>query len=161
MKKFLARAALAVLVSIGLVLGAGAIAAAAVPLAPIVDVVSADTEGTIEFVFSWVSVVQFVLQIGLPLLVAIVTTRVTSPRRRGIMLAALTVLATLLNAVLQGLMGGHVELFGILLTALVGFLISVGFHFGLWGAAGPEDPRTGEPSPSISATIIDSAGRTA
>lgn len=159
--KFLTRAVVAALVTIGLVLGAGVVAAAAVPLAPIADVVSADTEGAIAFVFSWVTVVQFVIQIGLPLLVAIVTTRVTSGRRRGILLAALTLIATLLNAVLQGLLGGDVELFGILLAAGAGFLISVGFHFGLWGASGPVDPTTGQPKPSISAIIVGSVGRTA
>jgi hypothetical protein len=158
MKKILARVALALALTAGLVLGGGAVAAAAAPLTAVVET---DTGGTIEFVFSWVTVVQFVIQIGLPLLVAIVTTRVTSGRHRGILLAALTVVGTLLNAVLQGLMGGDVELFGILAVAFVGFVISVGFHFGLWGATGPVNPATGVPAPSISATLIDKVGRTA
>jgi len=150
-----------VLVTIGLVLGTGVLAAAAVSFTSLPEVVPSDTEGTIAFVFSWVTVVQFVIQIGLPLLVAIVTTRVASGRHRGILLAALTVIGTILNAVLQGLMGGDVELFGILAVALVGFVISVGFHFGIWGAAGPADPATGQRAPSISATLTDKVGRTA
>jgi hypothetical protein len=158
MKNVLARVALALALTAGLVLGGGALAAAAVPLAGIIET---DTGGTIGFVFSWVTVVQFVIQIGLPLVVAIVTTRVSSGRHRGVLLAALTVVGTILNAVLQGLMGGDVELFGILFVALVGFVISVGFHFGLWGSAGPVDPVTGAPAPSISATLIDKVGRTA
>jgi hypothetical protein len=158
MKKMLTRVAFALALAVGLVLGGGALAAAAAPLAATIET---DTGGTIGFVFSWVTVVQFVIQIGLPLVVAIVTTRVSAPRHRGILLAALTVVGTILNAVLQGLMGGDVELFGILIVALVGFVISVGFHFGLWGAAGPADPATGERTPSISATLTDEVGRTA
>jgi len=113
----------------------------------------------ISFIFSWVTLIQFVVQIILPLLVALVTTKVTSGRTRGIILAGITVLVTVLNAVVSGLLGTPVDLFGILLTALVGFVISVGFHFGLWGASGPTQ-GDGTAAPSISAKIIANAGNT-
>ena len=115
----------------------------------------------ITFDFSWVTLLQFVLAIVLPLLVAIVTKRTTSGRLRGVLLASLTVVSVVLTSILNALVTGvEVELFGVLLTALISFIISVGFHFGLWGAAGPVDPATGEKKPSISATLINNVGVT-
>lgn len=87
----------------------------------------------ITFSFSWVLVIQFILAIVLPLLVAIVTKRSTSGRVKGVLLAALTLVGTLLTQVLGALTTGvPLDLFAAILTALVSFGISVGFYFGLW-----------------------------
>lgn len=104
-----------------------------------------------EFVFSWAVLVQFCLAVVLPLLVAVVTKRTQSGRLRGVLLAALTVATTLLTTLAAGLSGQPVEWFAVLLTAVGSFVVSVGFHFGLWGAKGPDGT-------SISATIIENVG---
>ena len=115
----------------------------------------------LTFEFSLVTLLQFVLAIVLPLLVAIVTTRVTSGRKRGILLAAITLVTGLLTQIVGALVSGTpLDLFSVVLTLLISFVISVGFHFGLWGASGPPNPVTGEPRPSISTYLIDNVGRT-
>lgn len=113
------------------------------------------------FEFSWAVLVQFVLATVLPLAVAVVTTRAQSGRVRGVLLAVLTLATTLLTTLLHALTTGEaVEWFSVVLTAVGSFIVSVGFHFGLWGANGPvRDPATGERAPSVSAYLIENVGR--
>jgi len=106
----------------------------------------------ISFTPSWPQLIQFALAIVLPLLVAIVTKRTQSGRTRGILLALLTLISTVLTSLLGAFNGVPVELFSAGLTAIMSFIISVGFYFGLWGAKGP----TGE---SISSKLIEDVGR--
>lgn len=73
----------------------------------------------------------------LPLLVGLVTTRVTHPGRRAVILAALALalnLATELGAALQA--GETYNLGAALLLGLGTFLIAVGTHYGFWKPTG-------------------------
>lgn len=109
----------------------------------------------ITFVFSWVTLIQLLLAVVLPLLVAIVTKRVTSSRARGVWLALLSLITSILTTIGTALVTStQINLFEALAVALVSFVISVGFHFGLWGARGPDG------APSISAKLIDNVGST-
>ena len=85
-------------------------------------------------------ILQLLAGTVLPLLVGLVTTRETSPGRRAIYLAALSVVISLLTEVASALQTGVTYNLGTaLIAALVTFLIAVGTHFGLWkptGAAG-------------------------
>lgn len=105
------------------------------------------------FDISWAQLVQFSLAIFLPLLVAIVTTKVTSGAARAILLAALTVATTVLTAVAAALAGGTVNLGEVLLTAIGSFVISVATYFGVWRANGTSGH-------SVSSYLIENVGRT-
>lgn len=110
------------------------------------------------FDFNLVLLLQAVLAVFLPLLVAVVTTKVTSSRARGLILALLTLVTSFLTELLGALTAGvPFDVFQWLLVALGSFLVSVGFHFGLWGASGPKTPD-GQPTASISAKIIENVG---
>ena len=110
------------------------------------------------FDFNLQLLLQAVLAVFLPLLVAVVTTKVTSGRARGLILALLTLITSFLTELLASLTAGSpFDVFQWLPVALGSFLVSVGFHFGLWGASGPKTPD-GEPTPSISAKVIANVG---
>lgn len=82
-------------------------------------------------------VLQLVGATVLPLLVGLVTQRVTSAGLKAVLLALLAVatsLATELGAALQS--GATYNLGTALLAALASFLIAVGTHFGFWKPTG-------------------------
>jgi hypothetical protein len=82
----------------------------------------------------------FIVQFILPLLVALVTTRVTSGNLKALLLGALTLLVSVVSSVLTAHdTGATLDLFQTILTALAGFVISVGGHFGLWKPTGLAD----------------------
>jgi len=82
-------------------------------------------------------VLQLLAGTVLPLLVGLVTTRETSPGKRAIYLAALSVVISLLTEIASALQAGVVYNLGTaLVAALVTFLIAVGTHFGLWKPTG-------------------------
>ncbi len=82
---------------------------------------------------SWQQVVTALIYIVLPLVVAVVTKTTTSATTRSIVLAALSavggILAALLTAITTGNPFDVTAAFG---TALLGFGIAVGSHFGFW-----------------------------
>lgn len=85
-------------------------------------------------------VLQLLAGTVLPLLVGLVTTRETSPGKRAIYLAALSVVISLLTEIASALQAGVVYNLGTaLIAALVTFLIAVGTHFGLWKPTGTAD----------------------
>lgn len=86
------------------------------------------------FVFSWALLVQFILAIVLPLLVALVTTRAHSGALRAVLLAGLTLATSLLTTLLAGLTGTPIEWFSVLIGAIGSFVISVASYFGIWRA---------------------------
>lgn len=85
---------------------------------------------------SWTLVVQFLLATIMPLLVGLVTTRVTSGRIKALLLAGLTLITTLLTTLYNGLNGEPVEWFSVIFTTVASFVVSVAIHFGLWKPVG-------------------------
>jgi hypothetical protein len=84
-----------------------------------------------------VAILLLVAGTVLPLLVGLVTTRVTAPGIKSILLAALALVATVLGQVIVALQTGEpFDVGAALLLALVTFLIAVGMHYGLWKPVG-------------------------
>jgi hypothetical protein len=82
-------------------------------------------------------ILQVVAGTLLPLLVGLVTKRETSPGRKAVLLAALSVLTSLLTEIASALQTGVVYNLGTaLLASLVTFLVAVGTHYGLWKPTG-------------------------
>jgi hypothetical protein len=72
-----------------------------------------------------------------PLVIGLVTTRVTDAARRAVLLAGLSVVSSLATELAAALQTHTAYNLGqALLAALASFLIAVGFHFGLWKATG-------------------------
>jgi hypothetical protein len=79
----------------------------------------------------------FVVQFILPLLVGLVTTKVTAPDVQAILLAGLTVVVSVASNALSAHANGQpFDLVAAGLQALAGFVVSVGAHFGLWKPTG-------------------------
>jgi hypothetical protein len=79
----------------------------------------------------------FVVQFVLPLLVGLVTTKVTAPDVQAVLLAGLTVVVSVAsNALSAHASGQPFDIVAASLQALAGFIVSVGAHFGLWKPTG-------------------------
>jgi hypothetical protein len=118
--------------------------------------------------FSFWAALAFGLQFLLPLVVGLITTRVTSSRDQFLLLASLTVLVTIATgAVSAHDAGTPFDVVQAVLNALAGFLVSVGTHFGIWkptGLAGlllavgsravTPDPTPSAPTPSTPAPAV-------
>lgn len=92
-----------------------------------------------EFTFSLslAQQLQFILAVFLPVLVGLVTTRVTSAARKAILLLALSVITSLLTEILNAVMSGQSYDLGTgLMAALTTFIIGVSMHYGLWKPTG-------------------------
>lgn len=106
----------------------------------------------ILFTFSWATLLQFLLAIVLPLIVAVVTRRFDPGIKKATILAALTVVTTILTAILGAITTDvPVDLFSVLVTALGSFVISVATYAGFWDSS-----RTDKPS--IAASIQSNVG---
>jgi hypothetical protein len=69
----------------------------------------------------------------LPILVGLVTTRVTAPGIKAVVLAALSAVTGLLTELLASINGGtSYDLGNGLVFALTAFLVAVAMHFGFW-----------------------------
>ena len=84
-----------------------------------------------------ISVLTIIIGTILPILVALVTTRVTSSAVKAWLLTTFTLVST----VLQSLLASHVsgipfELGAILLTAIQQFIVSIAIYYGLWKPTG-------------------------
>jgi hypothetical protein len=76
---------------------------------------------------------QLTVAVFLPLLVGIVTTRVTSPARKAVLLAGLTFLTSLVAAIAEALVSGTaLNLVMLLLGLFANFVIAVATYFGVW-----------------------------
>lgn len=79
-----------------------------------------------------VSVLTLIIGTVLPLLVGLVTTRTTSSAVKAWLLATLTLVTVVLQALLLATQSGvQFELQPILITAVTQFIISVGTYYGL------------------------------
>lgn len=86
------------------------------------------------------TVVQFVIAFILPVLVGLVTTKVSGSALKAWLLAGLTLLASLLVELARALGAGEVyDLGAALFFALPAFVVSVSSHYGLWKATGVAD----------------------
>jgi len=96
------------------------------------------------------SLLTFIVSILLPLLVGIVTTRVTSSGIRAILLAALSLVTSVVTEWIAAVQNDHpFNLYAALVTWGGVFVIAVATHFGVWKPTG------------VSATLIDKVGATA
>jgi hypothetical protein len=92
-----------------------------------------DSALAIQFSLPPALIIGFVVSTILPLLVGLVTTRVTSAGVKAVLLAALAAVTGLLTELLASINAGVAYDIGNgLVLALTGFLVAVGFHFGLW-----------------------------
>lgn len=82
-------------------------------------------------------VFQLAAAVVFPLLVGLVTTRLSSAGLKAVILAALAVVTSLAGELAAALQTGATYNLGTaLLAALGSFLIAVGTHFGLWKPTG-------------------------
>lgn len=93
----------------------------------------------IEFVIPPALLIGVLVATVLPLLVGLVTSTVTHPGKRAVILAVLSALTGLLSELGAALTEGTTYNLGTgLLTALAAFLTAVGMHFGLYKPTGAD-----------------------
>lgn len=91
----------------------------------------------IEFTLDPALVIQLLVSTVLPLLVGLVTTRVTHGGVKAVILAGLALATSLLTELLAAVTAGVAYDLGKgLLLALPTFLVAVGMHYGLWKPVG-------------------------
>ena len=84
-----------------------------------------------------VSVLTLIVGTVLPIVVGLVTSRVTSGAIKAWLLAALTLVTTVLQAMLLAAQSGiPFELGAILVAAIQQFIVSVAIYYGLWKPTG-------------------------
>lgn len=82
-------------------------------------------------------VIQLLVSTVLPLLVGLITTRVTRPGLKAVLLAVAALATSLLTELGVAVTNGVAYDIGAgLLLALPGFLVAVGMHYGLWKPLG-------------------------
>lgn len=91
----------------------------------------------VTFTLDGAQILQLVITVLLPVLVGLVTTRVTSPRVKAFLLAALSVVSSLLTEIMTAVeTGTGYDLGRGLITALGTFIAAVGLHYGLYKPVG-------------------------
>jgi hypothetical protein len=76
----------------------------------------------------------------LPILVGLVTTRLTSPGMRAVLLLLLATIKTIVEAVIAANMAGAEPAWQLIVfNAVVNFGVAVAVHFGLWKPTGASD----------------------
>lgn len=94
----------------------------------------------VAFTLDPLAVVQLCIAVVLPVLVGLVTTRVTSSGAKATLLAALSLLSSLLVELARALSDGVTYDLGVaLVAALPAFVVSVATHYGLWKPTGVTD----------------------
>lgn len=98
----------------------------------------------IEFDVPLVPVLQLVLGVLLPVLVGLVTTRATSSGAKAVLLAALSVVTSLLTELVGALQAGTVYNLGFALVLGLGtFIVAVATHYGLLKPTGVSSAAQG------------------
>lgn len=98
-----------------------------------------DSAALLTWDIDWIAILNFVVGTVLPLLVAVVTTKVTSSLVKGLLLAGFAFLTTVLTAILDALVSQTpLELGGLLASALTTFAWAVVAYFGIWRAEGKD-----------------------
>lgn len=94
----------------------------------------------VAFTLDPLAVVQLCIAVVLPVLVGLVTTRVTSSGAKATLLAALSLLSSLLVELARALTDAVTYDLGVaLVAALPAFVVSVATHYGLWKPVGVTD----------------------
>lgn len=84
-----------------------------------------------------ISILTLIIGTVLPIVVGLVTSRVTSGAVKAWLLAGLTLVTTVLQALLLATQSGiPFELGAILIAAIQQFIVSVAIHYGLWKPTG-------------------------
>ncbi|WP_258063124.1 MULTISPECIES: hypothetical protein [unclassified Pseudoclavibacter] len=113
------------------------LAAMLAPFAQAAEVTAAAGAPQVAFTLDPILVGQLVLAVVLPLLVGLVTTRVTSSSTKAWLLVGLSLLTALLAEAISAWQAGGIYDIGTgLLLALPTFLIAVGMHYGIWKPTG-------------------------
>lgn len=103
----------------------------------------------IVFDIPLIAVLQLMLGVGLPVLVGLVTTKVTRPGTKAILLALLSVVSSLLTEVISALLNTTEYNLGLALVLGLGtFVVAVSTHYGLLKPTGISEAaqRTGRHS---------------
>jgi len=87
----------------------------------------------------WGQILTLVIQIVLPLLVGLVTKRSMPSGVKALLLLLLTAISQSVSAALQADVGNGYHWGSLLGNIGLGFLISVGVHYGLWKPTGASD----------------------
>lgn len=91
----------------------------------------------VVFDVNGLQVLQFIIAIFLPLLVGLVTTRVTASGAKAVLLLALSAISAVLTGWAAAAQEGSVFDMGTaLLSALGTFVVGVAMHYGLWRPVG-------------------------
>lgn len=91
----------------------------------------------ISFHYDLIQVLTLVSGVLLPLIVGLVTTKVTNAGRKAIFLAALSVIIPIVAQLIDALRSGTAyDLGAALFTALGTFVIAVATHYGFWKPTG-------------------------
>jgi hypothetical protein len=91
----------------------------------------------IVFNLDWVQLLQLLVAVILPVVVGLVTTRVTAPGRKAILLLTLSVVTSMLAELLYAIqMGVAYDLGAGIVLALTTFIVGVATHYGLWKPTG-------------------------
>lgn len=94
----------------------------------------------VELNLSGVQILQFVIAIFLPLIVGLVTTRVTSSGLKAVLLVALSAITAFLTSWLAAAQQNETfDLGSAILAFLATFLVGVGVQFGFWRPVGATD----------------------
>lgn len=89
------------------------------------------------FTFDVLGTLQMILSVFMPLLVGLVTTRVTKGSIKAWLLAGLTLATSIITAAVAAITAGVVFDLGVaLLAAIPAFVISVATYYGLWKPTG-------------------------
>lgn len=85
-------------------------------------------------------IIQLVVSTVLPLLVGLVTTRLTPSSRQALLLAGLAILSSGLTELGESIAAGTAFDFGVWLVGAVGsFVVAVAVHYGYWKPTGVTD----------------------
>lgn len=93
-----------------------------------------------EFAVNWVQVLQFVIAVLLPLLVGLVTTKVTRADVKAVLLIVLSFASGLLTEILVAAQSNLVyDLAAGLFTGLTTLVIAIAIHYGVWKPTGASE----------------------
>jgi predicted Na+-dependent transporter len=87
----------------------------------------------------WGQILTIIIQVVLPLVVGFVTKRSMPSGIKALLLLLLTVISQSVSAALQADVGNGYHWSALLGNIGLGFLISVGVHYGLWKPTGASD----------------------
>ncbi|QGJ89458.1 hypothetical protein PBI_SMARTIES_54 [Microbacterium phage Smarties] len=91
----------------------------------------------VSVAFDWPLIVGMIVSVVLPLLVGLVTTRITNSGVRATILAALAAITGLLTELGNSMTAGETYNLGMgIVFALAAFLVAVGMHFGIYKPTG-------------------------